>query len=216
MRRMQQVCTDTQIALEQQAHGVSLDEETTKLLDEHLPICAACGAFATTLEQTETVMHAHAEVLRREVDLNALGESAHGAIKKQKRSMVRGLIGLAGIVGLSVAVYADTGNAEILWPAFAITGIAALALVGDFARLKLTHRWAQEPLRLDPDAARKERKLAIFKLGGFAVLAFAPIPLPGAIGEAIQYGLGLIGLVGLFHYVFVVRALGREIRALRN
>jgi len=42
--------------------------------------------------------------------------------------MVRGLIGLAGIVGLCVALYASTGDAQILWPALGLTGLAAFAL----------------------------------------------------------------------------------------
>lgn len=90
MPRSQQACADVQVALDKRAHGVALDAEETRLIDDHVATCTTCGAFARTLEQTEMLMHAQVQVLRRQVDLTALGESARAAITKQKRGMVRG------------------------------------------------------------------------------------------------------------------------------
>lgn len=130
--------------------------------------------------------------------------------------MVRGLIGLAGIIGLCVALFASTGDSEILWPALGLAGLGALAIVGDYSRRKITRRWAEEPPAFDAHKLRHERAKALLHLAAFAVLAFVPNPLPGTVGQVVQMGLGFVGLVGVLHYAFVVRALGREIRALRD
>jgi hypothetical protein len=216
MQRMQQLCVDSQIALEKQARGASLSPAESTLLEDHKPDCAVCCAFALTLEETDKVMHALLATLRKEVDLTGLGERAHASIRKQKRGMVRGLIGLAGFTGLCVGLYARTGDPEMLWAGLTMLGIGTWFIIADLTRLKLTRRWAEKAPVLDQSAARRERKVALAKLAGFVLLSFAPLPLPGTIGTVLSAGLELVGYMGVFHYVFVVRALGAEIKALRD
>lgn len=216
MRRMQQVCADTQIALDKRAHRVALSSAEQSLLEAHLPACTVCCTFEGNLEETENVMQAHAKALSRHLDFSSLSDAAYAAVRKQKRGMARGLIGLAGFEGLCVFLYAKTGNPEALWIALSMLAICAFALFADLARLKLTRTWAERPPRLDVGEARRERKAAVLKLALFGLLAWAPVPLPGTVGHGLQLAAELVGLVGVFHYVFVIRALSRELKALRD
>lgn len=219
MRGLQQACVDTQRALDRRARGALPSAEESSLLAEHLPGCAACRAFARTLEETETLMHARAQVLRREVDLTALTEAAHTAIRVQRRGMIRGLIGLAALIALCLTLYVATRNARILWPAAALLGVGAYAIMGDLTRFAMMHRWAEEAPTLDPAAARGARPRAILGLAGATAIALLPALLLetlGPVGDAITVVLELLGLVGVVHYAFVIRALNREVRALRD
>ena len=217
MRRMQQLaCSETQSALDRSARGVSVTPKEHSLLADHLPSCLTCCAFARTIEETQKLMQARAEVLRREVDLAALAAGAHAAIRNQKRGMLRGLIGLAALIGLCLILFASTRDTAILWPAVSLLGVGAYAVAGDLARLAMTRNWAEQALQLDPAEVRVKRRSAVVKLAVSALFVVTPSLLPGSIGTAIETALGLAGLVGVFHYLYVVRTLTSEIKALRE